>query len=214
MNTEEKRKRLAENTRRYRLKNPKTEEQKKAAVLRMKNWRLNNPEKSKLLRKKEKQSEAVIEYRKSQKYKETMRLYRLNNREKINKYKRENYRKNKHFKRIQDKKYYNKKINSDPVFKFKCRIRTRLYQFFKTRGLKKYTSTANLIGINYKDAFLFIEKKFKNGMTWDNYGKWHIDHIIPLASAKNIEDITRLCHYTNLQPLWADENIEKNDKIL
>jgi hypothetical protein len=50
-------------------------------------------------------------------------------------------------------------------------------------------------------------------MSWENYGKWHVDHVIPLASAKTPEDLIKLCHYTNLQPLWAIENILKRDKL-
>jgi len=46
-------------------------------------------------------------------------------------------------------------------------------------------------------------------MTWESYGKWHVDHIIPLCSAETNEEIVDLCHYTNLQPLWTDENIRK-----
>ena len=51
-------------------------------------------------------------------------------------------------------------------------------------------------------------------MSWDNYGDWHIDHIIPLSSAKTEEEIYKLAHYTNLQPLWAEDNIKKSNKIL
>lgn len=51
-------------------------------------------------------------------------------------------------------------------------------------------------------------------MNWDNYGKWHIDHIIPLASAKTEEEMCNLFHYKNLQPLWASDNFRKSDKIL
>jgi hypothetical protein len=53
-------------------------------------------------------------------------------------------------------------------------------------------------------------------MTWENHGVhgWHIDHIIPLSSAKDdIELLKKLCHYTNLQPLWAEENRIKSNKI-
>jgi hypothetical protein len=56
---------------------------------------------------------------------------------------------------------------------------------------------------------LFTEK-----MNWDNYGEWHIDHIIPLSSANTEEEIYKLCHYTNLQPLWAEDNIKKSNKII
>ena len=51
-------------------------------------------------------------------------------------------------------------------------------------------------------------------MSWENHGKWHIDHIIPLSTANTEEDILNLCHYTNLQPLWAEDNIKKSNKIL
>lgn len=51
-------------------------------------------------------------------------------------------------------------------------------------------------------------------MSWENHGEWHIDHIIPLSSAKNEEEIYKLNHYTNLQPLWKEENLSKGDKIL
>jgi len=53
-------------------------------------------------------------------------------------------------------------------------------------------------------------------MNWKNHGKfgWHIDHIIPLSSAKTDEEVFKLCHYKNLQPLWAFENLSKGDKII
>ena len=51
-------------------------------------------------------------------------------------------------------------------------------------------------------------------MTWDNYGEWHVDHIIPLSSAENEIELIELCHYRNLQPLWAKENLMKKDKII
>jgi hypothetical protein len=51
-------------------------------------------------------------------------------------------------------------------------------------------------------------------MTWDNRSEWHLDHIIPLSSAKTEEELYKLCHYTNLQPLWAVENMKKGNKIV
>ena len=66
----------------------------------------------------------------------------------------------------------------------------------------------------------YLEKQFyprlitSEVMTWKNHGfyGWHIDHIIPLDRAKTLEDIEKLCHYTNLQPLWMEENIKKSNK--
>jgi len=62
----------------------------------------------------------------------------------------------------------------------------------------------------------YLESKFTEGMCWENYGLygWHIDHIIPLSSAKNEEELIKLCHYTNLQPLWSFDNLSKHNKIL
>ncbi len=59
-----------------------------------------------------------------------------------------------------------------------------------------------------------LESKFQPGMTWENQGKWHMDHIIPLSSTKIEKDLYKLCHYTNLQPLWAVDNLKKGKKIL
>ena len=59
---------------------------------------------------------------------------------------------------------------------------------------------------------VFVESKFKQGMTWQNHGKWHIDHIVPLYKfdPTKYEDIKKANHYSNLQPLWAEENLKKN----
>jgi hypothetical protein len=75
--------------------------------------------------------------------------------------------------------------------------------------------TFEIIGCTPIELVEHLEQKFVSGMCWDNHGKhgWHIDHIIPLSSAKNKEELYRLCHYTNLQPLWAIDNIKKNNKI-
>jgi hypothetical protein len=61
-----------------------------------------------------------------------------------------------------------------------------------------------------------LEKQFTKGMNWKNYGKWHIDHIKPCASFDlSLEHEQKLCfHFTNLQPLWAKDNIRKSDKII
>jgi hypothetical protein len=70
------------------------------------------------------------------------------------------------------------------------------------------------LGIDYDELKIYFESLFTEGMSWDNIGIWHIDHIIPLSTAKTEEDVIRLCHYTNLQPLWGEDNIKKGDKIL
>jgi 5-methylcytosine-specific restriction endonuclease McrA len=71
-----------------------------------------------------------------------------------------------------------------------------------------------LVGITPKELKEHLEKQFFQGMSWGNYGEWHIDHIIPLSSAKTEDEIYKLCHYTNLQPLWAEDNLRKGNKLI
>jgi 5-methylcytosine-specific restriction endonuclease McrA len=59
-----------------------------------------------------------------------------------------------------------------------------------------------------------MESLFKEGMTWDNYGEWEIDHIIPLSSSNSEKELNKLFHYTNLQPLWAVENLKKKNRMI
>ena len=83
---------------------------------------------------------------------------------------------------------------------------------------KKSDSTMNLLGCTIQEAREYLEKQFKEGMTWENHGHetWHIDHIIPCASfdLTDPEQQKKCFHYTNLQPLWAKENMSKGAKIL
>jgi hypothetical protein len=69
------------------------------------------------------------------------------------------------------------------------------------------------LGCTYAEAFEHLSKQFTKGMTWDNYGEWHIDHYIPLSSAKNESELKKLAKYTNLQPLWAEDNLSKGATI-
>jgi hypothetical protein len=105
----------------------------------------------------------------------------------------------------------------------------RLYQLvsaiirksFNYNGYKKNSRTYEIIGISFEELKIYLESKFEDWMTWENRGLyngefnygWDIDHIIPLSSAKSEEDIIRLNHYTNLQPLcsYINRNIKKNN---
>lgn len=120
------------------------------------------------------------------------------------------YRKNK--KREIDR-YYAKK-NSDINFRLKCNLRSRINTFIKSNpNLNRPSKIREYLGCSKEELRKYLENQFKDGMNWDNYGKWHIDHIIPLSSAKTDEELYKLCHYTNLQPLWARDNISKSGKI-
>lgn len=128
--------------------------------------------------------------------KESARAYREANRDKI-------------------KKYINNKYKTNPSFKLRHILSTRIKIALK--GTKN-NDTVTLLGCNVKKAREHLEKQFKEGMTWENHGYngWHIDHIIPCASfdLTDPEQQKKCFHYTNLQPLWAEENISKGAKIL
>jgi hypothetical protein len=93
-------------------------------------------------------------------------------------------------------------------------IRSRLYKYLKKLTLTKRNKTFDIVGITPQELKEHLEKQFISGMTWENRNEWHIDHIIPLSSAKTEEELYKLCHYTNLQPLWAEDNLKKSNKIL
>ena len=81
---------------------------------------------------------------------------------------------------------------------------------------QKSGHTTDLLGCSIKQLKEHLEKQFKSGMFFSNYGKWHIDHIKPCASfdLSKPEEQKKCSHYTNLQPLWAKENLEKGRKLL
>ena len=124
-------------------------------------------------------------------------------------------RRKKYYENNKDKhrEYFLKRRNTDPVFKLTDNIRRRLNFFLKKEKLTKKNKTFDLVGCTPEFLKEHLQSQFKDGMGWDNYGSWHIDHIIPLSVAKDEKEIYRLCHYTNLQPLWAIENLSKGNKV-
>jgi hypothetical protein len=110
----------------------------------------------------------------------------------------------------------NKKYKEDPVFKIKRLLSTRMRDLLKLKNFNKKETYNNIMGCSPQYLKEHIENQFMEGMSWENHGLygWHIDHIIPLSSAKTEEEIYKLCHYTNLQPLWAEDNLKKSNKIL
>ena len=110
---------------------------------------------------------------------------------------------------------------NDSQFRFSNNVRNLIWQSFKRAcdgKYKKSEKTETILGCTIPEFIKHLQSLFKEGMTLENNGQcvecWHIDHKIPLASAKNEEDIIKLCHYTNLQPMWSRENISKNSKII
>ena len=68
------------------------------------------------------------------------------------------------------------------------------------------------MSVETEEAKTYIASLFQKGMSWDNYGEWHLDHIKPISLATTEEEVYKLCHYTNYQPLWAKDNIIKGAK--
>ncbi len=105
---------------------------------------------------------------------------------------------------------YNKaRKEKDELFKMKMYLRTHLWRAFKYSKLPKTLLTLEILGCSLQEFKKIIESKFLEGMTFFNYGEWEIDHIVPLKSAKNLEDVKRLCHHSNLRPLWKIDNMRK-----
>jgi len=104
------------------------------------------------------------------------------------------------------------KNRQKPLSKLSMNYRSRTAVAFRLGGYKKGTKTEKMLGIDFNSLKQYLENQFTKGMSWDNYGKWHIDHIIPLSSANTEEELKLLCHYKNLQPLWSFDNISKNGK--
>jgi len=142
-------------------------------------------------------------------HKEERKVYELMRREKKIQYLREYLKSH----RKERNEYARNKKLSDPVFKMKHSLRNRLLVTFKNIGKNKPAKTEQLLGTDYLTVKKHIEQQFNDGMGWHNQGKWHIDHIIPLASAKDIDELIALCHYSNLQPLWAIDNCIKGARI-
>jgi membrane protein involved in colicin uptake len=113
-------------------------------------------------------------------------------------------------------KRFNNRLKTDPIFKFKHNVRTLIYQSFKrgNNNFRKNTKTEQILGCTIEEFRKYIQAKFKKGMSFDNHGQWHLDHIVPLSIAATEEEIIKLNHYTNFQPLWAEENLSKSDKII
>jgi hypothetical protein len=93
-------------------------------------------------------------------------------------------------------------------------MRSRICNYLKKSNITKKNKTFEIVGCTPQSLKEHLETQFIDGMSWDNRSEWHIDHIIPLSSAKTEEELYGLCHYTNLQPLWAEDNLKKSNKIL
>ena len=112
--------------------------------------------------------------------------------------------------------YVRKRTKEDPVFKIRTRLSSYILKSLKKQKAIKNQKFDKLLGCTVKDLKIYLEKRFRPGMTWNNHGLygWHIDHIKPVSKFDllDLEEQRRAFHYTNLQPLWALDNIRKSNK--
>jgi hypothetical protein len=194
---------------------------KKCMVVSANLWKLNNPEKVKINK--------VNYYKKhSVENKEEIKKYasewRYNNRHKKSEYNKKWVEKNinyqKEYREVNKEhisKKYIERLEKDFVFKYSHNIRNLIRGSFK-RGCKgvykKGLKTESILGCSIDFFIEYISNKFKKGMTLQNHGEWHLDHIIPVSSATNEDELIKLNHYTNFQPLWSKDNLKKGSKII
>ncbi len=137
---------------------------------------------------------------------ETKTKYRLANKEKLNNCKN---------------KLRKKRKLEDPKYKLSETVRRSIVGSIKRSGHYKNTKTIKVLGCTYSEFKIYIESKFETWMNWDNHGKyipngkktWQLDHIIPISSAKTEDEIIKLNHYSNFQPLESLANIKKSNQF-
>lgn len=119
---------------------------------------------------------------------------------------------------------YNEKVkrkyHTEPLFKLKMGIRNNINRALSNNFMTKNHPSIVYLGCSLQEFQAYIEDQFEPGMTWENNTRgengWHLDHITPLATLKNIDDqeqLKKICHYTNYQPLWECDNLSKGDSI-
>lgn len=148
--------------------------------------------------------------------------YQLDNLDKFRNGNKKHYKKNKKSIHVKNNEWRKDKIKADPLYKLKVRTRTLVYNAFRNKTFRKGTKTTNILGCSFETFKSHLEQQFEYWMNWDNYGKyngelnygWDFDHIIPISSATTKDEVFKLNHYTNFQPLCSHVNRDiKKDKL-
>jgi len=145
--------------------------------------------------------------------KASSKAWREENPERCRELKRRWRKENRERFRKTSREYTKNKKETDPLYKLRCNISTLIQNGIRNGGYTKKTKTSEILGCDYEVFKSYIENKFKEGMSWENRSEWHLDHIFPISMATTEEEIIKLNHYTNFQPLWAVQNIKKGNKI-
>jgi hypothetical protein len=182
---------------------------KKCCIIKQRAWASKNPEKVKQYFNKFKMENSEAYERQQREYCERNRKLLTDN---SNEWKKKN--------RDKWNKYISNYKKTNPSYHISETLRGRIRNVLLSKNVKKENSTSVLLGCSYDECRAYLESKFKDEMSWENYGfgknKWHIDHIIPCASfdLTKMEEQLKCFNYTNLQPLWQTENLAKGSKIL
>lgn len=165
----------------------------------------------------------IIKKDKIEKRKQYVKEYYLKNKDKILKYSKDYFKDNKETKQKKNNERYSKRRKEDPVFKLRGNVRRNILGFLKRKGFKKNCRTHDILGCSFEFFKTYLESKFEDWMTWENHGKyngeinygWDIDHITPQSSAITENDIMKLNHHTNLQPLcsYINRNVKRENII-
>lgn len=114
--------------------------------------------------------------------------------------------------------YEKTRKHNDPLYKLINNFRTAIYQVLKENNLQKNGHYFEILKYSPEQLIEHLENQFKDGMNWDNYGVWHLDHIYPITSFKiqeiGDEEFMKCWSLSNLQPMWGEENIRKSNKII
>lgn len=112
--------------------------------------------------------------------------------------------------------YFRERRKRDPLFKMGAYLRNMLRRILKASGTVKKESSSAIVGYGPTELKLHIESLFTDGMTWENYGEWHIDHKIPISlmTLYGIDDPAIINALTNLQPMWAIDNLTKGNRFV
>lgn len=172
-------------------------------------------------------AERISSYRKSDRRKEVTKKYRDKNKEKLRIKKKEWENKNRDKINIRQKAWREKNIEKiskkrslyiknrkkDPLYKLICTIGSSIKISIIRNGFSKKSKTPEILGCTFEEFKIHIESKFDENMNWVNHGEyWHLDHIIPISWAKTEEEVYKLNHYTNFQPLHKKENQSKGNR--
>lgn len=177
--------------------------------LKSEKYRKENKEKFDLYTKEYNNREDIKERRR-----ENSKIYREENKEKLKAQKNKWREENKEKLKAQKREYRKMKKNTDPIYRLHQIISAMIRKSLNYSGFKKNSRTHDILGCSFEEFKIYLESKFEDWMTWENRGLyngelnygWDIDHIIPLSTAETEEDVIKLNHYTNLQPLCSKFN--------